>query len=111
MVARQVGNERTGKPIIPRRPEEARHYHLSETRIGDPLGYRDEVFRNRRQAAAAARSRAEWLTAVADLQLVALTGSGRYLLTTRRIGDPGCLIEVEACEDFGCLDRGYGSCA
>jgi hypothetical protein len=100
---------RSDKSIIRRaRRRLVRHYHVIDNRIGDPLGYRDDVFSSRREAETAARSRAEWL-AMGDLQVEALTGSGRYLITTRRAGDPGRLIEVEACEDTGCLERDYDS--
>jgi len=84
-----------------------RHYHVIESRIGDPLGYRDDVFATRRLAAATARTRAEWLALMGGLQVEALSGSGRYLVTTRRAGDPGRLIEVESCEDAGCLEADY----
>ncbi len=81
-----------------------RHYHVIENKIGDPLGYRDDVFKMRREADATARTRAAWLAAVTGLQLEALSGSGRYLVTARRAGDPGRLIEVESCEDPECLE-------
>jgi hypothetical protein len=90
-----------------RRP--ARHYHVIENRIGDPLGYRDDVFATRRQAAATARTRAEWLALVAGLHVEALSGSDRYLVTTRRAGDAGHLIEVEVCDEDGCLEAVYDS--
>jgi hypothetical protein len=86
-----------------------RHYHVIENAIGDPQGYRDDVFPSRRQAEGTARTRAEWLALVAGLQVEALSGSGRYLVTTRRAGDPGRLIEVEACTDAGCLEADYDS--
>jgi hypothetical protein len=89
---------------MPRARRAGRHYHVIENRIGDPLGYRDEVFNTRREAEATSRTRAEWLAAVAGLEVEALSGSGRYLVTTRRAGDPGRLIEVEACTDAGCLE-------
>jgi len=90
-----------------RRPQRRsiRHYHLVENRIGDPLSYRDDVFTTRRQASDAARMRAQWLGG-AGLHVEAVTGSRpRYLVTTRRVADPGCLIQVEACDDAGCLER------
>jgi hypothetical protein len=90
--------------IRPQARRSRSHYHVIENRIGDPLGYRDDVFATRRQAAATARTRAEWLALVAGLQVQILSGSGRYLVTTRRAGDPGRLIEVESCEDVGCLE-------
>ena len=86
----------------------ARHYHVIENRIGEPLGYRDDVFPTRREARGAARARAAWLAAVAGLEVHALSGVGRYLITTRRPGDPGCLVEVEACDDRACLELTYG---
>jgi hypothetical protein len=96
-------------PIIrPRSRRAARHYHVLENAIGDPLGYRDDVFASRRQAEATARTRAQWL-ALAGLHIEALSGSGRWLITTRRAGDPGRLLEVEACEDAGCLEANYDS--
>jgi hypothetical protein len=96
------------QPIIrPQHRKAARHYHVIENRIGDPLGYHDDVFPSRRQAQQQARTRAEWLALVAGLQVEALSGSGRYLVTTRRAGDPGRLIEVEACEDASCLEADY----
>ena len=103
------GLELTRAPTMPRTRRGSRHFHVIENAIGDPLGYRDDVFSSRRQAEATARTRAEWLAAVAGLQVEALAGSGRWLVTTRRAGDPGRLIEVEACEDAGCLERDYDS--
>jgi hypothetical protein len=94
---------------VPTGRRSARHYHVIENRIGDPLGYRDDVFTTRRQAAATARARAQWLALVAGLHVEALSGSGRYLVTTRRAGDPGHLIEVEVCEEGGCLEADYDS--
>ncbi|MBJ7601121.1 MAG: hypothetical protein JF922_23990 [Candidatus Dormibacteraeota bacterium] len=77
---------------------------MIETGIGDPVGYRDDLFKSRREAEMAARTRAEWQAAVSDLRVEALSGAGRYLITTRRGGDPGRLIEVEPCLDPACLE-------
>ena len=98
------------KPIIhPQQRRTSRHYHLVENRIGDPLSYRDDVFTTRRRASDEARTRVQWLAA-AGFHVEAVTGSRRrYLVTRRRTGDPGCLIQVEACEDPGCLERDHGT--
>jgi hypothetical protein len=84
-----------------------RHYHVTENAVGEPEGYRDDVFRSRRRALMAARMRAEWLAAVVDVGVESLVGRGRYLITTGRPGDAGCLITVEECEDAECLTGGY----
>lgn len=74
-----------------------------DNQVGDPTGYRDDVFANRRLAYAAARTRAQWLAAVANLRVEPLTGGARYLITTGRTQDPGRTIEVEECNDPECL--------
>jgi hypothetical protein len=89
-------------------PRSTRHYHVIENTIGKPLGYRDDVFPSRRLAEAQARTRAEWMAAMAGLSVEALTGSGRYLITTHRPQDPGRLIEVEACDDRECMEAACG---
>lgn len=86
-----------------------RHYHLTDTTIGGPAGYRDDVFPRRRQALAAARERAQWLGALMGLKVQALADPGRYLLTTGRPHDPGRIIELEECDDRECLELEYGS--
>jgi hypothetical protein len=43
------------------------------------------------------------------MKVEALSGSGRWLVTTRRAGDAGRLIEVEACQDADCLEADYDS--
>jgi hypothetical protein len=86
-----------------------RHYHLTDTTIGGPAGYRDDVFPRRRQALAAARERAEWLGALMGLKVQPLVDPGRYLLTTGRAHDPGRIIELEECDDQECLELEYGS--
>jgi hypothetical protein len=80
-----------------------RHYHVIENSVGEPQGFRDEMFRSRRRALAAARTRAEWLSAVAGLRVESLVGSGRYFITTGRPGDAGRLISVEDCTEAACL--------
>ena len=88
-----------------RRQQGIRHYHLVENHIGNPLGYRDEVFSTRRQAGQVARIRVQWLAA-AGRHVEAITVSGpRYLVTRPGARDPGCLIQVEECEDAGCLEN------
>jgi hypothetical protein len=94
---------------MPAKRHAVRHYHVLENTLGNPSGYRDDVFPTRREAQAVARARAEWLAVVAGLHVEALTGSGRYLITTRRPQDPGRLIEVETCEDGACLESAYRS--
>jgi hypothetical protein len=66
-----------------------RHYHVIENAVGEPHGYRDDVFRNRRRALIAAKERAEWLAAVAGLRVESLVGTGRYFITTGRPSDAG----------------------
>jgi hypothetical protein len=102
------GDHCLGTGATPARPRSTRHYHVIENTIGKPLGYRDDVFPSRRRAEAQARSRAQWMAAMAGLDVEALTGSGRYLVTTRRSQDPGRLIEVEACDDRECFEVAYG---
>lgn len=80
-----------------------RHYHIIENAVGEPQGYRDEVFCNRRRALMAAKERAEWLSAVGSLRVESLVGSGRYFITSGRPGDPGRLIAVEDCDEAECL--------
>ncbi len=85
-----------------------RHYHVVENAVGQPQGYRDEMFRSRRRALASARERTEWLAAVAGLHVESLVGTGRYFITTGRQGDAGRLIAVEECES-DCLAVNHGS--
>ena len=66
------------------------------------MGFTDELFLTRRMADEAAQLRAEWIATVSGLQLLCLTGHGRYLLTSGRRGDAGRTIEVEACDDSEC---------
>jgi hypothetical protein len=81
------------------------HYHVVETAVGDPNGYRDDVFRSRRRAVEAARTRAHWLAAMAGCRVEALFGPpGRYLVTTGRRHDAGRMIGVEDCDDFACVE-------
>jgi hypothetical protein len=105
------GDHCLGTGATPARPRSTRHYHVIENTIGKPLSYRDDVFPSRRLAEAQARSRAEWMAAMAGLSVEALSGSGRYLVTTRRPQDPGRLIEVEACDDRECFEAAYGPMA
>jgi hypothetical protein len=86
-----------------------RHYHVIENAVGEPHGYRDDVFRNRRRALIAAKERAEWLAAVAGLRVESLVGTGRYFITTGRPSDAGRLIAVEDCDEADCLAAGSGS--
>src|SRR5207245_3281657 len=68
------------KPIIhPKQRRTVHHYHLFETRIGDPLSYRDDVFTTRRRASDEARTRIQWLAA-AGLHVETVTGSRRRYL-------------------------------
>jgi hypothetical protein len=81
------------------------HYHVVESALGDPNGYRDDVFRSRRQAVEVARTRAHWLAAMAGCRVETLFGPpGRYLVTTGSPHDPGRMIGVEDCDDFACLE-------
>jgi hypothetical protein len=80
-----------------------RHYHLIENAVGEPQGYRDDVFRSQRGALTAARTRAEWLAAVGGLRVESLVGVGRYFITSGRSGDAGRLIAVEDCDEAECL--------
>jgi hypothetical protein len=82
-----------------------RHYHVIENAVGEPHGYRDEVFRSRRRALAAAKERAHWLAAVAGLRVESLVGTGRYFMTTGRAGDAGRLIAMEDCDEAECLGQ------
>jgi hypothetical protein len=84
----------------------SRHYHLIDSELGNPNAYRDEVFPTRSQAVSVARDRVDWLAALAGLRIVPLAGTGRYLLTTGRRGDPGRIIEIEECGETECLERG-----
>jgi hypothetical protein len=86
------------------------HYHVIENTVGDPHGYRDDLFRSRRRAVEAARTRAHWIAAVAGCRVETLLGPvGRYLVTTGRTHEIGRLIAVEECDDAECLEVGYGS--
>ena len=96
-------NESSGRG----RRRAARHYHLVDNKVGDPRGYRDDLYPSRRQAEAAARLRVEWLAAVAGLRVEALTGGARYLVTTGGPTDAGRMIEVEGCDDPDCLQVAY----
>jgi hypothetical protein len=87
----------------------ARHYHLSDTTIGGPSGYRDDVFATRREALMAARERAQWLAALTGLRVQPLADPGRYLLTSGRVHDAGRIIELEECDDPDCLELAYDS--
>jgi hypothetical protein len=93
------------EPTTARGQVPARHYHLVDNRFGDPHGYRDEVFPSRRIAEAAARARAQWLAMVDGLRVEALSGRGRYLVTTGLSRDPGRMIEVEVCDEVECLEE------
>lgn len=87
----------------------SRHFHLIDSRIGHPRGYRDEIFPARQAAEAAARARAHWLAGVAGLRVERLAGRGRYLVTGGSPGDAGRIIEVEGCDDPECMQLDYGS--
>ena len=90
------------------RQQRSRHYHLIENTVGSPQWYRDELFRSRRRALEAARTRAHWLAAIGGLRVESLIGPvGRYLITTGRPHDPGRMIAVEECDDVDCLEFGY----
>jgi hypothetical protein len=80
-----------------------RHYHVIENAVGEPQGYRDAVFRSHRRALIAAKTRADWLAAVAGHRVESLVGTGRYFITTGRPGDAGRLIAVEDCDEAECL--------
>jgi hypothetical protein len=81
-----------------------RHYHLIENAVGDPHGYRDDVFLSHRRALQVARNRAHWLGAVAGCRVESLLGpAGRYLITTGRPHDAGRMIAIEECDDDQCL--------
>ena len=78
-----------------------------ENHIGNPLGYRDELFSTRRKANQVARMRVQWLAA-AGRHVESVAGP-RYLVTRPGARDPGCLIQVEACDDAACLETGAAS--
>jgi hypothetical protein len=80
------------------------HYHLIDSAVGDPRGFRDELFRSRRRALAAARARADWLNLVVGLRVEPLGGAGRYLITSGRPSDAGRTIEIEECDEPLCLE-------
>lgn len=80
------------------------HYHLVDSAVGDPRSFRDELFRSRRRALAAARARADWLNLVVGLRVEPLGGSGRYLITSGHAGDAGRMIEIEECDEPLCLE-------
>jgi hypothetical protein len=81
------------------------HYHVIENTVGDPLGYRDDVFRSRRRALDVAKSRAEWVATMVGGHVETLSRpAGRYLVITGRPRDAGRLFSVEECEDAECLD-------
>jgi hypothetical protein len=83
---------------------------LIENAVGNPRGYRDDLFRSRRSAVGAAKTRAQWLAGLAGGHVEVLMGpSGRYLVTTGRPPDAGLLIVVEECDDAACLDVSYAS--
>ena len=95
---------------IHRQRESSPHYHVIENTVGNPQGYRDDLFRSRRRALEVARSRAHWLATVAGGRVESLLGPpGRYLITTGRPSDAGHMIAVEECDDDACLDIGYDS--
>jgi hypothetical protein len=86
------------------------HFHVIESAVGDPQGYRDDLFRTRRRALELARSRAHWLAAIAGCRVETLLGPpGRYLVTTGRPHDTGRMISVEQCDDAGCLEGAQDS--
>ena len=85
-----------------------RHYHLIDYAVGEHLSYREEVFLRRREAEQAARERAEWLAALKGLQVSAVMGTTRYLITSGHPGDAGRTIEIEECETAECLEVSYG---
>jgi hypothetical protein len=85
-----------------------RHYHLIDYAVGEPLSYREDVFLRRREAERAARERAEWLAALKGLQVSAVMGTTRYLITSGHPGDAGRTIEIEECETAECLEVSYG---
>ena len=92
----------TNRYVSQRRP--VRHYHLSEHTVGDSEGYRDEIFRTRRHALEAAKTRAEWLAALSGLRVEPLVEQGRFLVTSGRAHDAGRLIWVEGCDEAECLE-------
>jgi hypothetical protein len=90
--------------------QRSRHYHVIENTVGNPQGYRDDMFRSRRRALEVARTRAHWLAAVGGSRVESLLGPvGRYLITTGRPHDPGRMIAVEECDDAECLELGNDS--
>jgi hypothetical protein len=87
-----------------------RHYHVIESAVSDPHGYRDDLFLTRRRALELARSRAHWLAAIAGCRVESLLGPpGRYLITTGRPHDTGRMVSVEQCDDAECLEGGLES--
>ncbi len=87
-----------------------RHYHVIESAVGEPNGYRDDLFHSRRGAVDAARARAHWLAAISGCRAEPLIGPpGRYLVTTGQSHDAGRMIAVEECDDTDCLEVEYRS--
>lgn len=87
----------------------AKHYHVIEHSVGNPLSYRDDLFLSRCRAIQVARARAEWLAYVVGCGVETLVGPhGRYLVTTGPY-DAGRMIAVEDCDDEECMDQRYDS--
>jgi hypothetical protein len=94
----------------PGKPMPLRHYHVIENAVGDPNGYRDDLFHSRRHAVEAAKMRAHRLAAMAGSRVEPLMGPpGRYLVTTGEAHDAGRMMAVEPCDDPDCLEVEYRS--
>jgi hypothetical protein len=91
------------------RRRSARHYHVIEQSVGNPLSHQDNLFLSRRRATQAAKERAEWLAYLGGCRLETLLGPpGRYLVTTGP-HDAGRMIVVEDCDDEECVGQAIDS--
>jgi hypothetical protein len=84
------------------------HYHLVDSTPGGQTGYREEIFDTRSEAKLAARERAVWLASLSGWHVHPVTGRAGFLITSGRAHEAGRMIEVQDCDDQGCLERAYG---
>lgn len=84
------------------------HYHLVDSTAGGPAGYPDELFEKQREATRAAHQRAVWLAALLGWQVHPISGEAGYLISSGRAHEAGRMIEVQECDDPGCLEAAYG---
>lgn len=88
---------------------ESVHYHLVDSAAGNQPEYAEEIFESPVEAGVAARERAVWLAELAGWQVHSITSGLGFLISSGRAHEAGRMIEVQECDDPGCLEATYGS--